>query len=188
MKNEYWATPIWSWPVDGIDPRDIVAEVQATRYQDAGRQISNAGGYQSTARPPSRAFEQTQHLLMAIEQLAASACQEWGMSRQGRVVSYWVNINGVKDYNTVHSHPGSQLSGVYYAQAEPGSGDLLFHRNSLADYITGTFGGFTNRYNQSVIRHQCSPGTMVLFPSELAHSVEANLSGLDRISVAFNIT
>ena len=32
MKNEYWATPIWSWPVDGIDPRDIVAEVLATKW------------------------------------------------------------------------------------------------------------------------------------------------------------
>ena len=103
----------------------------------------------------------------------------------------WININKPGQINNRHDHPGSDLSGVFWVKSLQKSGNLTFHSpnvmtqfeqiNSLKDeigkklFITPTF--------------EIEPleGVIVLFPSDLTHSVQKNTSDEDRISVSFNI-
>lgn len=83
---------------------------------------------------------------------------------------FWLNAQGPGQSTTPHNHDENDelLSGVYYVQVPPDSGDLV-----LLD------GWFT-------VRVTPAPGLMLFFPPQLVHQVETNRSGELRLSLAFN--
>ena len=42
----------------------------------------------------------------------------------------WCNINSYKDFNALHCHPNSKISGVYYVKTPKDCGDIEFHNPS----------------------------------------------------------
>jgi uncharacterized protein (TIGR02466 family) len=104
----------------------------------------------------------------------------------------WVSHKEPGQHHTMHSHPNSLISGVfYYGKAEENTPAIKFHK---------MIGGF----NQSVIAPRTKadkrnskfawqefsvnfePGLLILFPSYLHHSVPINKSNSVRCSLAFN--
>jgi uncharacterized protein (TIGR02466 family) len=98
----------------------------------------------------------------------------------------WININNYKDFNILHSHSNSTISGVYYVKTNEKSGSICFQHPG--EPIFGEYK--VDEYNKINSNIYCLPSlqnTLYLFPSTLKHFVRPNQSNEDRISIAFNL-
>lgn len=106
------------------------------------------------------------------------------------IQNMWVNINGYKDYNIEHTHPGAILSGVYYSQTKSNSGDIVFI-HPAKDSLIHDWDNFEwqeyNQHNSSTWWFTPSVNKLFLFPSWLKHYVKPNLNNEERISISFNL-
>lgn len=103
------------------------------------------------------------------------------------ITGCWANINPKGSFHMPHSHPNNFLSGIYYAQSQPGADTISFHdpRTQL-DIIAPGFKK-DNVYNTTLQHLAIKPGRLVIFPAWFIHSVGANKSDQVRISISFNI-
>ncbi len=109
---------------------------------------------------------------------------------EGRITRLygWANLNRPGDYNTIHSHPTSQWSGVYYASvgendpSRPLSGVIEFQDPRGAPQAQ-PFPGFDFGRKLRLVPE---PGLLLLFPSWLLHMVHPFHGAGERISIAFN--
>ena len=100
----------------------------------------------------------------------------------------WININEYKDYNLIHNHPFSKISGVFYVKAPEKCGNIVFSNNSdMEYYIRDKSISIYNNYNSSIWSFPALENILYLFPSWLKHYVEPNLSNESRISISFNL-
>lgn len=90
-----------------------------------------------------------------------------------------------------HTHSNSLFSGVLYLKAEENTGQISFHKyKKYLDISSPTFSlEFTEWNIFNCDKWSITPyeNQIIIFPSNLTHSVEVNNSTGDRLSVAFNI-
>ncbi len=103
----------------------------------------------------------------------------------------WANINRSGDYNTIHSHPTSHWSGIYYVAADgavdpeaPLSGVVEFQDPRGAVHAQ-PFPGFDFARKLRLVPE---PGLILVFPGWLLHMVHPCRGPAERISFAFNST
>lgn len=184
----YFPTPIW-WMDTQIDNQKLLDYCYKLRESDPeGRQVSNRGGWQSNEINSDDIPE----LVECVVTNAQKTLFDYGYDMDRTSIFFgnsWVNINRGKDTNQIHCHHGSYLSGVYYVKASPESGNIFFYRNFDQSFITTSFAKVVN--NTSISAGVCyyppRTGRMIIFPSNLLHSVDASTDDEDRISIAFNI-
>lgn len=112
---------------------------------------------------------------------------------QMKVGAYWININRNGSYNRLHTHPGSDLSGVFWIKTPKhgDSGSLQFiSPYEFLDYKLMQI--CSPELKKSLTYYPASqffptPGTIMLFPARLMHEVRTNHTREDRISASFNI-
>ncbi len=104
------------------------------------------------------------------------------------ITNLWANINFGHYAHHLHHHPNNHISGVYYAKAAEGAGDILFYDPRPQAHLMEPDVKVFNPANSAMHRFKPEEGLMLLFPSWLEHSVEPNLSGEERVSLAFNVT
>lgn len=86
-----------------------------------------------------------------------------------------------------HSHPNNFLSGVYYVRTHPGTDTINFHDpRSQTGIIRPPVVELTAENTDQVVV-TVKNGTLLIFPAYLQHSVDANMSAEERISISFNI-
>lgn len=94
------------------------------------------------------------------------------------ITSSWANYCPKYSYHTRHTHPGVDVSGVYYVKIPKGFAHIKFQnphqRNSNLQI------GLPHFYMQP------KEGQCLIFDSGLEHEVEQNLSDEPRISISFN--
>ena len=107
--------------------------------------------------------------------------------REVKVTACWATINAPGRGHPKHAHPNSFLSGVYYVQTQRGTDTINFHdpRAQTAIIRPPVTELVAANADQAVIT--VTDGTLLLFPSWLEHSVDANVSKQVRMSVSFNI-
>ena len=105
----------------------------------------------------------------------------------------WVNANKPGQNHGMHFHSNSYLSGVFYIAANQENGSpIVFHSQRETTVIlpnkTATDAGLgcTNPYMRNSMALASVPGSLVLFPSHLVHSVPENQTDETRISLSFN--
>lgn len=98
------------------------------------------------------------------------------------LVESWINVYEPGGYMSDHEHPGCKISGVYYYEAKPGSGDLYFRNPNplMLNHIWPS----NCAPNLGYDRIPAQTGRLVLFPSWLTHSVSTCTD--KKISVSFN--
>ena len=101
--------------------------------------------------------------------------------------TFWINSNNKNDYNLMHNHIESNISGVFYIKAPKSSGRLVFQNADLTRLNDSNFDFFDNPNFYSRYFCNVEEGDLYLFTSQTLHYVEANRSEEERISVAFNI-
>jgi uncharacterized protein (TIGR02466 family) len=90
-----------------------------------------------------------------------------------------------------HTHSNSLFSGVLYLKAAEKTGQISFHKyKKYLDISSPTLSlGFTewNIFNSDKWSITPNENQIIIFPSNLMHSVETNNSDHDRVSIAFNV-
>ena len=86
----------------------------------------------------------------------------------------------------MHNHPNNFLSGVYYVRTNKGADTINFHDpRSQTEIIRPPVTALTAENTDQVVV-EVRNGTVLIFPSWLAHSVDVNRSDETRISISFN--
>ena len=100
----------------------------------------------------------------------------------------WFTVYPEGHYIPRHSHPGSQMSGVYYFDVRSDSGELILHDPS-SDFKLWFDEGINPASPFRVmpnVRIKPKTGDFVVFPSWLPHSTLPNKSKHDRIIFSYN--
>lgn len=183
----WFATPIWECPVTGIDNKSIKDYCLKVRAEKPGVTISNRGGWHSGELifPIPKALE---NLFNDLNIFVNDVCARYTGINNLKVGNFWININGYHDYNVVHDHQKSILSGVYYVSVPTQNmGDLVLERGDNAEYfLTGDINREFTMANATEAVKPAKESTFYLFPSWTRHRVERNESNKERISIAFN--
>ena len=191
-------TPVWVEDDCGVDIDRIQNIKKKIKETDPnGRVASNDGGWQSWDFVPQVMEQKHMPLHDVYEYLtsiAYSACDDWGYQKYRlKMTNLWININQKGNFNHLHTHPGCQLSGVFYVKVPPCcSGELKFVRDMKDQCLKEAWGCSENfehherEYNN--IERYVTPeeNKALLFPAWLMHSVDRSASDDDRISLSFN--
>ena len=162
----------------------IVAALASMRRE--APQLASGHGWQSDQR--LHELEEFRDLIACIDKAAKSVLRFLRIAYEVVEISgCWANILAQGAAHKAHHHPNNFLSGVYYVRTRPGADSINFHDpRSQTGIIRPPVTELTaENTDQVVVR--VKDGTLLIFPSYLQHSVDANASGEERISISFNI-
>ena len=99
----------------------------------------------------------------------------------------WSTLNKQYGYHSVHYHPNTFISLVYYAQAEEGSLYFDIRRSSLQDGFSFDY-SITNYnvYNSERWTIPIKSGDIIIFPGQICHGSTPNKSKEHRITMGAN--
>jgi uncharacterized protein (TIGR02466 family) len=143
-------------------------------------------GWQS--EPTLHEHEELRQLRSSVSQIAGSILRFLRIGQESlEVTGCWATVLAKGATHKVHSHPNNFLSGVYYIRVLPGADTINFHDpRSQARVIRPPVVELTAENTDQVVVKVTS-GTLLMFPSYLEHSVDANVCDEERISVSFNM-
>ena len=186
MHMDMWfPSIIWNVMLEGIDNEELVKYGNSFREQDEdGLFRSNRNGYhsQEIAGSDNQAFIHLVNTITEHVEDCAKNTQLGGVE----LSNIWYIINGKGAYNYPHCHPGSLLSGVYYPYCHPEMGGFSIERTDGAEhYLPPQRNGY-NHFNAVTWHYPSETGKLIIFPSWVRHSVEANNTDEERVSISFN--
>jgi len=100
------------------------------------------------------------------------------------ITQLWGNRNPKGSKHHEHVHPNSIISGVFYLRQDPKLPPIQFSKNSQHGMKLDP--RKYNTYNAETFLLPCTAGELILFPSNLRHSVPINMGDEERISLSFN--
>ncbi len=114
---------------------------------------------------------------------------DWDLSTQiTRITNMWAIINRNGAANSRHHHGNSAISAAYYVRAPENCGNIVFYDPRPAPIYFHPNAKNSNSLNCQVNNIKPLEGLLVLFPSYLDHSVDANETNDERIVISFNIS
>lgn len=191
-----YATPIsnYLWPdVDELNQnlRELILQYESN---NPGITRSNVGGWHSdleflqTDKTSFRELHANiKNYVIALFR-AVSANDNTQLGSNFKIES-WANVLRYDQYNSLHSHPNSFWSGVYYVTGnkEPEAGHPFSGKLELIDPRPGaslSYADQTNMHGRYLFNPV--PGQMIVFPGWLQHQVHPYFGADERISIAFN--
>lgn len=132
--------------------------------------------------------EELHALCDCVNRAAASVLQFLKIGEPAiEITGCWMNQYAPGAAHRAHSHPNNFLSAVYYVRTRPGANSINFHDpRSQAGVIRPPVTELTAANTDQVVVW-VKDGTLLVFPSYLYHSVDANASGEPRVSLSFNL-
>ena len=100
------------------------------------------------------------------------------------VTQCWLNKNPKGSIHHEHIHPNSIISGVFYFKQNPKLPPIQFSK--ILQYKIELHSKKFNNLNSETFLLPCTDGELILFPSNLKHSVLTNTDNEERISMSFN--
>ena len=100
------------------------------------------------------------------------------------ITQSWLNKSGKGESHHEHVHPNSMISGVWFPQIHEQMPPIQFrggHQRDVALQSTKF-----NTFNSATFMLPMKKGELLLFPSNLSHSVPVNQGDEERISLSFN--
>jgi uncharacterized protein (TIGR02466 family) len=156
------------------------------KKNNQGKKVSNIGGFQSK----NYNIIDNKNILQDIFfNPAKEFIEKLNPKKELNITlgGFWINSNLNNDYNLLHNHFGSAISGVYYLKVPKNSGCLVFQNGDLSKLSSNNFNYFDNENYYCRYHIEPKKFDLYLFTSETFHYVEPNRSSEDRISVAFNL-
>jgi len=123
-----------------------------------------------------------------VSQVAASVLRFLKIGESAiEITGCWANLYAPGAAHRAHSHPNNYLSAVYYLRTSPGADTINFHDpRSQPGVIRPPVTELTSANTDQVVV-RVKNGTLLVFPSYLQHSVDANAGSESRVSVSFNL-
>ncbi len=185
-----------AFPASGRFNRDLAREIgQLEKMDRHGRAWSRqnyAGGYSSyssqcnlhQSSPNFAALEKRLH--PHIAKFARKL--NWDLlGREIRMTTCWANSMGRGTHHTLHLHPLSVLSGVYYVDAPTGASTLKIEDPRMSLLMASPpRRAAAPKNQQNYLKIPAKPGNFVLFESWMRHEVPPHRSPRRRLSVSFN--
>ena len=100
------------------------------------------------------------------------------------ITQSWLNKNKKGESHQEHVHPNSMVSGVWYPQIHESLPPIQFRHRNQRDISLQT--EKYNTFNSATFMLPMKRGELILFPSNLTHSVPVNNTEEERISLSFN--
>lgn len=100
------------------------------------------------------------------------------------ITQSWINKNPINSKHHEHIHPNSIVSGVFYFKLNKNHPPIQFSKTQF-DMLKLSYKEW-NKYNCETYFPEISTGSLILFPSNLRHSVSLNKLNETRISLSFN--
>lgn len=190
-RNDWFPTPIWHFMLEDHQKLNylLLQEIRAERQENPeGEKRSNILGWHSSSKLYKREGFSEFVKIISQNSLEVATALHWDLTKFFmEITGCWAIVNGKMASNSVHNHPNSILSGVYYLQAPENCGAISFHDpRSAAQMLMPPMTEFSP-WTLPKISYKPQAGTMLLFPSWLSHNVEMNMSEKVRISLSFNI-
>ena len=102
-----------------------------------------------------------------------------------RITQSWANYSTIGRAHHEHFHPNSVISGVFYVDTNENSDKIFFCRDTpIIPYKINT--EKVNMWSANEWWLSSEKGTLLLFPSNLKHKVDAVVGEKERISISFN--
>ena len=168
---------------DAIDAK-ILATLGNMR-RDLPR-LESGHGWQSEQTLHDR--EEFQDLVACVDNATRSILRFLHIGHDAfEITGCWATVLASGAAHKAHSHPNNYLSGAYYVRTHPGADTINFHdpRNQAGVIRPPVLELTAENTDQVVVK--VTNGTLLLFPAYLEHSVDANTSGEERVSISFNI-
>ena len=186
--QELFPTPLWICDLTEAQARRLNAQLKAriAALIEPRPPIELGSTWQTD--PVLHELPEFADFIEIVRAAARGAFEFLGVSYEAfEITGCWANVNPRGGINSSHNHPNNYLSGVYYVQVPPGTGQIVFaDPRPQAAVMVPT----TQRYNKftgNKITADAKEGRMFLFPGWLFHSVPVNRSDADRISISFNV-
>lgn len=173
----------------------LLGEIEQRRVGDPGVTRSNRAGWHSQSdfferREPAHAEVATAIHHAVNDATARLRTAAGGKEPYAMQINGWINVNPPGAYNVPHDHPGSFWSGCYYIKTkgarderdEGGAITFIDPRCAPAGQPLVRAPAFFGSHSL-----QPTPGTLLLFPSNLKHWVHPNDGEEDRVTMAFNV-
>ncbi|HXH02229.1 MAG TPA: 2OG-Fe(II) oxygenase family protein [Candidatus Competibacteraceae bacterium] len=143
-------------------------------------------GWQSVQTLHER--EELRDLVSCIHKAARGALKSLRIGYDAiEITACWANVLAPGAAHRMHSHPNNFLSGVYYLRTQPGADTINFHDPRVQTGIIRPPVTALTAENTDQVVVRVQNGTLLLFPSYLQHSVDANMSAEERVSLSFNL-
>jgi len=186
-----FTTSIYRSKIEELDLGKITQEIFDYQKQNDGVKKSNHGGWQSLSMDYSPSISQKiiPSMDIIIEKslpFIRESFLDYGLTQKEYYIQHWLNVNRKYDYNITHAHGDSKMSAILYTKVPENSGKIVFER--AVDLIHDF--NITNENNFASFYIEPRDGMLVVFPSQLKHHVEQNLTNDNddrRVSIAFNI-
>ncbi|WP_016949597.1 TIGR02466 family protein [Anabaena sp. PCC 7108] len=190
-QKDCFPTPIWLFSIDEYPHlnKKLMKLIQMEYANDKkGMKMSNVLGWHSLDNLNKRDDFQDLMKIIKTNVLEVTNLLKWDLNQLDiNIKTAWAIVNGKFAYNSVHEHPNSLLSGVYYIKSPQDCGGLLFHDPRISAHrLLPPYLEFTP-WTMPSVAYKPVEGNMIIFPSWLMHSVEPNLSNEERVSISFNI-
>ncbi len=190
-RQDWFPTPIWHFKLEDFQSVNqmLLSAIDEERKRDCkGEQWSNVLGWHSIDTLHQRdSFQQFINIVQA-NVMEATSFLKWDLNQfKISITTCWAMVNGKFAFNSVHNHPNSILSGVYYVQVPENCGGVFFSDPRPASQMLVPPVVEFSPWTFPRVTYKAYEGSMLLFPSWLLHGVEPNLSDEDRVSISFNI-
>jgi len=181
-------TLVWKFELkaefhDAIDAK-ILATLEELRRDSP--MLDRGQGWQSDQMLHRR--PELHDLYVCASSQAKSILRFWRIGEDAiEITGSWATVLAKGAMHKAHTHPNNFLSGVYYVRTSQGADTIQFHDpRTQARVIRPPVVELTaENTDQVVVR--VKNGTLLMFPSYLEHSVDANMSDEERISISFNV-
>ncbi len=103
------------------------------------------------------------------------------------ITGAWATVLAPGAVHRAHSHPNNYLSAVYYVRVQQGAHQVNFHDPRAQTGVIRPPVTALSAENTDQVVVQVENGLLLLFPAWLQHSVDANASREERVSLSFNL-
>ena len=129
--------------------------------------------------------EQLKEIVLFFKECVEDYCNTIINSDQRLVITQlWGNKNPKGSKHHEHVHPNSIISGVFYLRQDPKLPPIQFSKSN--QHAIKLDPKKYNTFNAETFLLPCIAGELILFPSNLRHSVPTNMGEEERISLSFN--
>jgi len=188
-EDTLFATPFWHGNLKHIDNNALEKWILDIKEKDAGRTVSNYGGWQSpfisNLQEQGEDVSVFMDLVFAIRE--SLLLIKFKNIPNDSVMTMWANINNKGDWNQMHHHIdafGTSVSGIYYVKCPKDCGRFVYKDPRPVMSLDP----FVKNWNMSGLHHRTpKAGDFYMFPPYLEHMVEPSESEETRISIAWNV-